>query len=302
MTVAENLDEQKPEDTATATDVKTPEDATAVPAVEIVQTVETPATNENRPKLGRRERGLLSKVAKAEEALSERERALQAKETEAEMLRLQLQQLARQQQKPEQSGDVMPTLESCGYDESAFTARMMEWQEGRLKKTVSEQLGRQRQGEQVEKFRENRTRALETHYERADKLGLPDYDEVEAKAAKILGKDITEEFAACGKDTAPTLYFLGKNPEKAQEIRDIFDENPALGTLELGMLMASLKVRPKTQNAQTDVDESAGGGASKGRDWNRELDRMRDQVSKGAKSMQDLLKFKRDAEAAGVKL
>jgi hypothetical protein len=249
---------------------------------------------------GRRERGLLSKVAQVEGALSEKEKQLKAREIELEFLRLQFEQANKR--KSSEDDDAVPTLESCGYDESEYQKRTLAWQEKRLGRTVREQLGQQRQSETVERQRENRNRALLAHYERADKLGLADYDEVEAKAAAILGKEIAEELAASDDGASAVLYFLGKNPDKAQDIRDTFDENPALGTLQLGKLMATLQVRPKPKTTDTDIDSAAGGGASKARDWNKELNRMRDLVASGTKSMADLIKFKQDALSAGVTL
>jgi hypothetical protein len=167
-------------------------------------------------------------------------------------------------------------------------------------------------GEELEKVQQRgsaehqvlaRQKALEAHYDRVDKIGLRDYDAAEEKAKGILGKDLTEDIAVNAEDSHAVLYFLGKNPEEAERLREIFDENPAKGTYALGKLAAGLKVQQKPKPTPNDADTPAGNGANAGgNQWARKLDKLRDEVAKGTKSMADIQVLKREAKAAGVTL
>lgn len=104
-------------------------------------------------------------------------------------------------------------------------------------------------------------RALERrqtqHYEAADKLGIPDYAEVEDKTVGILGKDTVNHLIKAVDNSPSLLYYLGKNPAKAEEIADMLKGPDAIkGILELGALSKGLVAQPKAKrNLAPDPDD-----------------------------------------------
>ena len=88
------------------------------------------------------------------------------------------------------------------------------------------------------------------HYEAADKLGVKDYDDVEGQAVTILGKDTVNRLIGATQNSPRILYYLGKNPDKAQAIADLVKTDPIKGVMELGVLDARLKVSTKAKRNQ----------------------------------------------------
>ena len=101
------------------------------------------------------------------------------------------------------------------------------------------------------------------HYEAASKLKVPDYDEVEDKAISILGNDTAKQLIAESEHSAKLMYFLGKNPAKAQHIADLVETSPVKAILELGALGASLKAQTKAKrNPAPNPDDELEGALS----------------------------------------
>ena len=103
------------------------------------------------------------------------------------------------------------------------------------------------------------------HYKRADALKVKDYDETEDKAIEILGQDVVNQLIANTDKSPELLYYLGKNPGKAQEMAEMVKTNPVKGVFELGRLGAKLSARPKsrTKPAPAPEGEQRGGGAGR---------------------------------------
>ncbi|MFG0738174.1 scaffolding protein [Proteus terrae] len=126
---------------------------------------------------------------------------------------------------------------------AAFQADLLQWQNKALdarSKAVADQ-GRRtqeytQQGQQV-------ANAIKAHYDAAEKLNLPDYQEKEDSALQVLPQGVYEAIAQNFPDkSAAIIYYLGANPEKA---KDLFSKNPVQTTIELTRLADRLTLKPR---------------------------------------------------------
>ena len=141
------------------------------------------------------------------------------------------------------------------------------------------------------------------HFERAEELGAKDYDETEDTAISILGKDTVNELIVNSDKSHLVLYYLGKNPSKAEELAELIKTNPLKATLQFGRLEAELNVKPKAKQATPNPDEELEGGSPSAGGQNNIYQKKLDKARKAAESggsMGDVLKAKREAKAAGV--
>lgn len=100
------------------------------------------------------------------------------------------------------------------------------------------------------------------HYEAAEKLGVKDYAEAEDKTIEILGQDTAVQMIGSLDNSPQVMYYLGKNPGKAEQLKELLAQNPVKGVLELGRLSAGLTTRPKAKrNAAPDPDSELEGSS-----------------------------------------
>ena len=136
------------------------------------------------------------------------------------------------------------------------------------------------------------------HYRRADTLKVRDYDATEDKAVDILGRDFTNQVIASAEKSPEILYHLGKNPEKAEEIKELLETDPVKGVLRIGALEARLSVKPRarTNNAPDPDTELEGATAPKASDFERKLDKLRVKAQETG-DISPVLAFKRKHNA-----
>jgi hypothetical protein len=60
------------------------------------------------------------------------------------------------------------------------------------------------------------------------------------------------------------FYYLGKNPAKAEHLRQLSEQNPVACVLEIGGLVRDLRVKPKHSNPPPDPDTGVGSGDGAG--------------------------------------
>ena len=247
----------------------------------------------------RRVRKLLEKNDRLSEEKGELQQKLTGKDAENELLRMRIKQL---QGKDQPEKPVMPTLESCGYDEQKYAQAMENWVRNDVAPSVlSEQLSRLDQDRQQEQVEEQRKEALESHYQRADQLKVKDYDDTEDKVVAIMGRELVQEIAATVDESANLLYYLGKNPSKAEEFKRKFDENPAAATYALGKFAGGLSIKPVSKKPTPKPDKPLDGKGPSGNVWDKRLEKARAEAQKTG-SMDAVLKVKREAAKAGVNL
>ena len=144
------------------------------------------------------------------------------------------------------------------------------------------------------------------HYETAQDLGADDYAEVEDKALDILGNEIVN-FIIQSSDSSPViLYYLGKNPDEAENIAELVKTNLGKAALQIGRLEVELKVRPKGKTEPTpDPDDEIEGGSpsannTKQASYDAKLDTFRGDVASGKKTFSQLVAFKKSYVGKGV--
>lgn len=142
------------------------------------------------------------------------------------------------------------------------------------------------------------------HYERADELAIKDFEEVEDKAISILGKETVNGLVQNSTNSHLVLYYLGKNPDKAEAYAELIKTNPVKAILDLGALGTNLSVGPKHKTEPTpDPDEELQGGSPSAGQSNKHqslVDKARQAVHDGTADMSAIIKAKKDAKAAGV--
>lgn len=105
---------------------------------------------------------------------------------------------------------------------------------------------------------------IDKHYERSASLKVPDYSAVEAVAADVLGDDISRQIIANTDESHLLMYHLGKNPEKAERLKQLLIDQPMKGVMEIGRLAGSLKIKPKNANAPDPEAKISGGSSATG--------------------------------------
>lgn len=193
------------------------------------------------------------------------------KETQKENreLRRQLEQIQSKPAKAQQpQSDVIPpkpTLESCEYDEAAFEQAMTDWHE---KKGRAEQVKQQQQRQQQE-LQQRLTERLTKHQERAAKLPVKDYREMEdivRQEIPVIQQEILIHAADEGSELV--AYALGKNQQLRQRVAA--ETDPIRAAFLLGQISQQVKLAPKPKKAIKPEPEVRGGGAdAKQDDFNK---------------------------------
>ncbi|HGH7262911.1 TPA: phage capsid protein [Serratia marcescens] len=193
------------------------------------------------------------------------------KETQKENreLRRQLEQIqskpAEAQQPQSNVIPPKPTLESCEYDEAAFEQAMTDWHE---KKGRAEQVKQQQQRQQQE-LQQRLTERLTKHQERAAKLPVKDYREMEdivRQEIPVIQQEILIHAADEGSELV--AYALGKNQQLRQRVAA--ETDPIRAAFLLGQISQQVKLAPKPKKAIKPEPEVRGGGAdAKQDDFNK---------------------------------
>ncbi len=146
------------------------------------------------------------------------------------------------------------------------------------------------------------------HYEQADKLGAVDYQETEDKAVAILGNETVNQLISKMDSSPLILYFLGKNPDEAEEIKALIDTDPVKAVLKLGELGAGLKVQPKAKSDPTpDPDDELRGGSpaatgALAKKFEKAIALAQQGGEKSQKGLKQMAALRKEAKAKGITL
>lgn len=191
------------------------------------------------------------------------------KDKELRELRRQLEEIqskpAEVQQPQSDALPPKPTLESCDYDEAAFEQAVTDWHE---KKSRAEQQKQQQQRQQQE-YQQRFQQRVEAHKQRATKLPVKDYQEMESIVLSEL-KPIQQEIIIHAADEGSELiaYALGKNPQLRQRVAA--ETDPIRAAFLLGQISKQVSLAPKPKKAIKPEPEVRGGGAdAKQDDFNK---------------------------------
>ncbi|MHA1045320.1 phage capsid protein [Enterobacter hormaechei subsp. steigerwaltii] len=192
------------------------------------------------------------------------------KDKELRELRRQLEQVQSRpaEQQPQQQSDVIPpkpTLESCEYDEAAFEQAMTDWHE---KKSRAEQQMQQKERQQQE-YQQRFQQRVEAHKQRAAKLPVKDYQEME-EIVRAEVPDLHKEILIHCADEGSELiaYGLGKSQQLRQRVAA--ETDPIRAAFLLGQISKQVHLAPKPKKAIKPEPEVRGGGAdAKQDDFNK---------------------------------
>lgn len=157
-------------------------------------------------------------------------------------------------------------LEKYGFDtykaNAAYQADLQKWQISAMdarSNAVAEQ-GRRTQAytQQNKQIAD----AMKAHYDAADELNLPDYQDKEDIALQVMPKGVDTAIATYFPEkSAAIIYYLGSNPEKA---RELFSKDPTQATIELARLADKLTLTPrgKQRSDAPPADEPLSGDVS----------------------------------------
>ncbi|EER0376374.1 phage capsid protein, partial [Escherichia coli] len=184
------------------------------------------------------------------------------KETQKENreLRRQLEEaLAKHAEHQQPQPDAIPpkpTLESCDYDEQAFEQALTDWHEkkGRVEQQQQQKLRQQQEYQQ--RFQQR----VEAHKQRAAKLPVKDYQEMEAIVLSELPPIQQEIIIHCADEGSELLaYGLGKSQQLRQRVAA--ETDPIRAAFLLGQISKQVSLAPKPKKAIKPEPEVRGGGA-----------------------------------------
>ncbi len=154
-------------------------------------------------------------------------------------------------------------MEKYGYDQTralaAFSQANNEWL---IKAQDARSNAVAEQGRKTQEYTQSSTQTVEAvrkHYDAAEKLNLPDYQEKEDSFRSLVPEGIdTEIMRLFPEKSAAIMYHLGANPEKLRQIVAM-DGQQAL--IELARLDAKLTIKPrgKTVSKAPPADEAVSG-------------------------------------------
>ena len=156
-----------------------------------------------------------------------------------------------------------PKREDFATDDAYDAARddyVVQQTAAKADEVVAKRLGEGQESQQIAQRQRAAEAAYNAHYERAESLGVSDYSEAEARAIEILGESRAGEIIAALDRSEVVMYHLGKNPAKAEHIRDLINSNPVKGTIAIGALEAQLKVQPKKKQ-EIEPEATVAGGS-----------------------------------------
>ena len=142
---------------------------------------------------------------------------------------------------------------------------------------------------------------LEAHYDRAEKLKVPDYEAAEDIVLEALGKDVVIGIAQDVPDSEQLIYALSRdiNRDKLQELSELFKVNPTRGTLRLGKLQGQMTLQPKkktTSEAESEVSGDVGPAGAAA--YKAKIKKLRESGEKGATKA--VIAIKKEARGKGV--
>lgn len=150
-----------------------------------------------------------------------------------------------------------PTLESCDWSEEAYEKALTDWYE---KKSRADQSKKAKEKEQLD-YKEKILKRLEDHKQRASKLPVKDYAEMEeivTNEVPIIHQEIL--LRAADEGTELIAYALGKNKELRQRLTA--EKDPIRAAFLLGQLSQKVKLAPKPKKAPRPEPEVKGGAGS----------------------------------------
>lgn len=183
----------------------------------------------------------------------EREKDKKLRQVERE-----LEQLRKAQQPQQQVPELppKPTLESCGWDESEFEQKLIDWQKQASQVEQAKAKAQEQQQALVREAEAKRT----AYQENAKKLKVKDFADAEEEVVSIFDQNRQSILLEAADNPALLVYALGKNPAQLERLSKI--TNLAKFAAEIGKLEKDLKVSKPTKPAPADTNLRSNAPAS----------------------------------------
>jgi hypothetical protein len=223
---------------------------------------------------------LINERKKWQKKANEEGKSIDALKTELELMRMM------HSGEGKKGAAEMPTFESCDYDEDEFRRQLVAYAKEQsveeARQAVREELSQNVQ-DQANSQREQRVNdAFDRHYQEAEKLGVSDFAEAENKVIEIFGKENAEHLIASSSKSHQLVYWLGKNPDKAQYYANLVAQDALSGAMALGQLEGKLKAKPRNTDNFTPDEPLSGGGTPTTEDgYKRKLKKIRTERKPG---------------------
>lgn len=250
-------------------------------------------------------------VNQRNEALAEKDEVSQQlydEREEKKLLRMRIQQL---EGAPNPVTEPNPDSFDGGDLDPDYTKAKKDFDQAQLQKLVRETVAETNQQGNQTLAKENHAKDLkqkqEKHWERADELGASDYDEAEEEVVKVMGGNmvngIIHDFPG---DSHKVIYYLGKNPDEAEDIAEMLADNSTLakGVAQIGRIIERQSTNDPLTPITPDPDEETEGSAPSAHEaLQQKLDKLREQATKsGSGGMKKILAFKKKARERGITL
>lgn len=168
-------------------------------------------------------------------------------------------ELLRQQQQPANAAPELPpkpTLESCGWDETEFEQKLIDWQKQASQVEQAKAKAQEQQQALVREAEAKRT----AYQEGAKKLKVKDFADAEEEVVSIFDQARQSILLEASDNPALLVYALGKNPAQLERLSKI--TSLAKFAAELGKLEKDLKVSKPTKPAPADTNLRSNAPAS----------------------------------------
>lgn len=163
-----------------------------------------------------------------------REQRREARE-EQEKLRKQNEELQRLLslsggQKPVEQAQIVPTLESCDYDEGKYAQAIATWQQQNLERQLQELENKRQAKARQQAIQEQLAASVHEHYQRVVKLGISEDDFIPAEQTlrDTFGDVAVEQLIdAIGEGSERVIYHLGLNQEERRKLEQLVVQDPS---------------------------------------------------------------------------
>lgn len=285
MSEAEEVQETEIIDTSDTGDIETPVDA--VEEVEVILEGDDASPEPVPQWVNKRFGRYAKKVKQANSEVEQVKAQMEAIRQENELLRLNAQQAKPKERPNEDDFDTREDYlkaDQKWIDERARSIADERFQE--LNKANISQTTQQQYSETIDK-------QIDSHYERVASLKMPNYAELEGKAADALGDEVCREILANNEASHLIMAHLGANPHKAQHYKSMIDNGqPIKAVMAIGELGAKLSIKPKNQSTPDPETKIAPGETASTTANERKLEKLRAEAAASG-DMSKLLEFKR---------
>lgn len=209
-------------------------------------------------------------IRKMRQALREKDRELKAVKAD------------REAEKAVEVGE-KPKLEDYEFDAEAFETALLDWSERKSQAEAAQEDARKKAAD----LERNYEVKLQGYHTRKAALNVKDFDEIEDAVRGSLSPVQQSIVVANSPDAAITIYALGKNPKKMDELSKL---DPVAFAYNLAKLETQMKVSNKTKPAPE--KRTNGGSVPVPSTGDKELERLREEAAKTG-DMSKVIAYKR---------